>query len=458
MTGLAVESLLDAVLVPENAVRHVNFFNGRVLTASDLKAQQVADRLGRQQLGRVIGAGVASGFEVALVADGTNNQPPIVRVTGGLAITESGQPIELSLSQVDVTLARSQPGLPLHIGLFDDCAQPPPPSDITGRGAYILVVSAASAYRDQAPMVRVGGNGIASGCGDAYAVEGAVFRLVEVPEDAFATLSQEARDEITKLGTEAEEQSLDTGTRRARLSRFRNVLAHACLGSERAEQFDRDPWGRSQAPATLTGGIVDAMRDGCELTAWDVPIALVYWTNRGVRFVDMWSVRRRPTHASGRPPVDDRIGSEGEARLLQFQEHVASIVGSTLGQSALNLVAARTHFRYLPAAGLIPLSDAPSERGFVYDMFVAGIVHRGREFIEGSGLKALLGDSLTHRRFDVDGAEALWTYEVRENAEAIATATGSPPQRVLVISSGQMEHASWARFDVARWDYANYAD
>jgi hypothetical protein len=400
---------------------------------------------------------VATGFEIALISDGTAGTAPILRVTGGLAITETGQPIELNLNQVDVVLARNQPALPIHIGLFDDCAQPPPPSDITGRGAYVLVISAASEFRDQAPMVRVGGNGVASGCGDAYAVEGAAFRLVEVPEAAFAELSDEARGEITNLALQAEEPSVTAAVRRARLSRLRNLLAHACFGSEKDERFDRDPWGRSRSPARLGWGVVDAMRAACLLNAWDVPLALVYWTNRGVRFVDMWSVRRRPTRSSGRPPIDDRIAAEGEARLLQFEEHVASILESSLSQTDLGLVAARTHFRYLPAAGILPLSDGPGERGLVYDVFMAGVVHRGREYVEGSGLEALLRDSLTYRRFDVDGAEALWTYELRENAEAI---DGSPPapQRVLVISSGQMEHAPWARFDVARWDYANYPD
>jgi hypothetical protein len=308
-------------------------------------------------------------------------------------------------------------------------------------------------------MVSVGGNGIASGCGDAYAVEGVTFRLVEIPSAAFAELSTGTRDEIEKLATESELGSLPIPVRRARLSRLRNVLASACFGDDEDEQFAIDPWTglTSATPAPL--GLLDGLRASCLIDGWDVPLALVHWTDRGVRFIDMWSVRRRPTRASGHALLlADRWSAEAEARLFQFEDQVAGIVGLPVSQATLNLVEARVYFRYLPPISIVPLSSIPSERGFAYDAFLTGVVHRDREFIEGAGLRSLVNDSLRFRRFDLDGSEGLFTYELRENVQAAIEATGDRPHRVVVLSSAQMEHAPWARFDVARWDYANYAD
>jgi hypothetical protein len=458
MTSLAVESLLDSVLVPEKTVRHVNFFNGRLLTASDLQAQQLADRLGRQQLGRMIGPGVASGFAVELVADGSDATSPVVSVTGGLALDGTGQPIELRQQEVEITLARSKAAISPDIGVFDDCDQPPPGSDISGKGSYLLVIRSASAYREQAPMVRVGGNGVAAGCGDAYVVEGVTFRLVEIPLSAFAALPDEDREQITTVATEAELASLPLATRRARLSLLRNLLASACLRGPEDEAFARDPDVGSIPRGTPGGGLLGAVRDACVLDASDVPIALVHWTNRGVRFLDMWSVRRRPALDSGLVAGDDRRQAEGEARMLQFEDQVASLVAMPVSQATLGLIEARAYFRYLPPIAFVPLSVGASERGFAYDAFLSGVVHRDREFVEGSGLRALVAESLAWRRFDLTLGEALWTYEVRENVEAIVDAVMPRPQRLLVLGSAQMQHAAEARFDVGRWDYANYVD
>jgi hypothetical protein len=49
-------------------------------------------------------------------------------------VTASGQTVELALEQLDLRLARKEPALPLDIGSFEDCAQPPVPSDPDGLG------------------------------------------------------------------------------------------------------------------------------------------------------------------------------------------------------------------------------------------------------------------------------------------------------------------------------------
>ena len=458
MTSLTAQSLLDSVLLGQDSVRQVNFFNGRVLTASDLQAQQLADRLGRRQLGRMIGPGVASGFWVDVVADGADGQSPVVSVTGGLAIDGAGQAIELRQELVQVTLARSQAAISPAIGAFDDCDQPPPGSDISGKGSYLLCIRAASALREQAPMVRVGGNGIADACGAAYQVEGVMFRLIEVPTSAFAGLPDDERSDIETTATEAELGSLTLIERRAHVSVLRNLLASACLRGSDDEAFVRDPsvppLGRP-APAT---GLLAAMQAACAIDPADVPIALIHWTNRGVRFLDTWAVRRRPSVDAELAIGDDRRRADGEARFLQFEDHVASIVGLPVSQATLGQFEARVYFRYLPPVAIVPLAVNAGDRGFAYDTFLAGVTHRDREFVEGSGLRALIGRSADWRRFDLKLGEALWTYELRENVEAIAEGLTPRPQRVLVLGSAQMPHAPEARFDVARWDYANYTD
>ena len=49
----------------EQGIETVSFWNGRVLTAEDLRDEQEANGEHRRLLGQAIGSGVASGFEVA---------------------------------------------------------------------------------------------------------------------------------------------------------------------------------------------------------------------------------------------------------------------------------------------------------------------------------------------------------------------------------------------------------
>ena len=51
---------------------------------------------------------------------------------------------------------------------------------------------------------------------------------------------------------------------------------------------------------------------------------------------------------------------------------------------------------------------------------------------------------------------AIWLYRVRENQFAIANTIPSLPT-VVLFASGQMPYYASPRFDVARWNYSNYA-
>jgi hypothetical protein len=459
MTSLAVESLLDAVVVPERTVRHVNFFNGRLLTAADLQAQQLADRLGRRQLGRAIGTGVVDGFRATLLSDGTDGRSPVVEVTRGLAIAPSGQPIELTTDRVNVSLARSQPLLPIDVGLFDDCDQPPPGSDISGRGAYVLTVTAGSAYREQAPRVGVGDAGIASGCGDRYVVEGVAFRLVEVPASAWAVLSQTDRDEIKQAEDLDAQISPTPAEARRHLSVVRNLLAHAFLDGGREEREIADPW-RLGDPTTGRSGVLAAMRACDVLGDVDVPIGLIYWTARGVRFLDAWAVRRRPAPMLAHGPwpfLDAARGAEAEARYLQFEDHLRSLVAGPRDAPFVSTVSLGGHFRWLPPAIVLPLaSGGVAGGGFDVDAITGGLTARERVFIDGTHLLPLLRESMDHAAIDTTSGEMVWTYLIAENQRAIDDGAAPSPRLVLVVTTGHLPYQGDPQFDLARWSYANY--
>lgn len=467
VNGLPVESLLDAPLVPETGIRHVNYFNGRLLTASDLRAQQVADRQGRLQLGRSMGAGVVDGLDVTLVADGADGNAPILAVSGGLAINRSGQAVELPISRVHVRLARKLPVLPVDVGLFQDCQLGPSGPDTTERRAYLLTIVPASEFRERAPMIPIGSNGTATECGDRYAVEGVAFRLVEIGESALAGVSQETRDLITTLMAEGDQSSLTASARRARLSRLRSALAHVCFGTEELAAFRRDPFRREAGRTPFaTYGALDRMSVSHDLTECDVPLALVYWSLTGVKFVDIWAARRRPIPRPSSSlwplPVSERQRVEGDAIFQQFQDHLEGILSAGLSQAELGLIQARSYFRYLPPAGLVPVQRG-ARPGLVVETFLAGLPHRTAEtadaaltpeFIDDERLPKLLREAQAYPPVDLHDDELVWLYRPWQNGFAADLDAAVRPY--AVFTSGQLPPANEARFDVARWDASNF--
>jgi hypothetical protein len=53
--------LLESIL--DQGIRNTNFFNGRILTADDLRTEQDANRQQHEQLGQAIGAGIVNGLD-----------------------------------------------------------------------------------------------------------------------------------------------------------------------------------------------------------------------------------------------------------------------------------------------------------------------------------------------------------------------------------------------------------
>lgn len=446
--------LLEPML--HGGIRNTHFFNGRLLTAGDLRAEQQANRQQHQQLGLAVGAGVVEGYDVRQAPSSTGAKP-VLRVSKGLAVTRKGAVLALP-EDVDVALVR-QPRTALlggDAGLFAVCRpEATTPTATVAEGVYVFVVSPASGFAEHAPVVGFNGNGVASDCDHSYAVEGVRFALVGLDLAQINFVNATIRDELVQLLTQ---------TSPASRARLRNGLAHLCFGTQEAAGFAVDPFRLPSGQSPLTShGLIDWMRSRGDLTECDVPLALLLWTTTGVQFVDLWSVRRKPLT----PPVSAvwplqsgmRRPAEGEAAFLQFQAQISDMIGSGAFGATLTQLHALDLFRYLPAAGLVPLATNRYQ-GFELADFFAGMEVPSPVHITGDELAALLRMAHNFPPIDLGRAqqELVWTYYVRENMEGIA-ASGStiPPQPYVVFSSGHMPYVGQARYSLDHWDFANYA-
>jgi len=284
------EAILDSEL------RHINFFNGRLLTGGDLEAEQSAQHAHSRRLGEAVGAGVAFGLEVT-TADTSPPDGPMVNVTAGLAVNRAGQTLRLECDQ-RIALLRPPDPANADACIFDDCA--PKTADTTlasGIGFYALLIAPASRSEGMAQTSGLG-NGTAI-CNSRFLSEGVKFRLLRLNVTAGANANQ-----------------------------IRNAVAYQCFGlpGRTANDFVRDALNRT-SPASYGA---ESMVQKDTLTANDVPLAVIEWTATGIGYVDMWPVRRRLTRSGVDAPWDSLIGdrrlSEGEAMFSQFAQQMNEIL------------------------------------------------------------------------------------------------------------------------------------
>lgn len=463
--------LLTPIL--ENGIRNVNFFNGRLLSAEDLSAEQAANRRRQELLGKAVGEGVAYGLEVKLSADQspTPKTTPLLKVSAGLGMNRNGQTLHLP-ADATIALVPEEEEQAAAAGLFASCV--PVKTDLfkTGTGVYILAIAPASGFDGAAPMSGLGDTpGAGRACGKRYAVEGVQFRLVEMNINTVTGISDSTRADVLDL--------MDMNDA-ASLSKLRNLLAHLCFGTEELANFPRDPFKQTAdgTSSFLTYGAIDALRQKNKLTDCDVPLALIYWTTDGVEFVDMWPVRRRLVKRNTSPArpleTDNRRQAEAEAMFLQFQEHLAAIADLSSEQSALGSLIASDYFRYLPPAGIAPITASyiqeyqkaegakpisifTQSRGLYPPKFFDGLTTRKPVFIEGARIESLLNIARHYPPIDLTSEEFVWIYLVRENVETIANQLLTPPQQAyLVFANGNVPFMAEARFNLARWDYSNF--
>jgi hypothetical protein len=172
----------------------------------------------------------------------------------------------------------------------------------------------------------------------------------------------------------------------------------------------------------------------------------------------MWSARRALHIAATMLPselVESRGKVVGHSMFMQFQAHVGELVTPFVLPATIT---ARSHFRYLPAAGVIPVPEEVTDTDAEATRFFAGLTYRGPAFINGAQLEHLIRESAEYPPIDTERGEFLWLYRVRENRMAIDFRSTVPqPRSFIVFASGHISYRADARFDAAYWNYGNYA-
>lgn len=416
----------------EGGIRSVNFFNGRLLTSKDLTREQVARREADARLGLAVGDGVAFGLEATRDTDLDKAAAPVLRVKAGLAVNRLGQTLRL-VSDTSVALTRRfDAGISGGPCLFANCNSLSDGTYVAGAGVYVLTVAPAAIGEGRAPTNGLDPSNVA--CNTEVVVEALQFRLLGVNPQRFSDL------DITS-------------------AQFRNRLAYRCFGVEALGPSLADPW--RARPASY--GLVDDLRaQGGALDDAEVPLAILYWTAAGLRFIDLWAVRR-PLQVSGAqgdaaPLQRLRWRIENEAMCAQFQQHLGDLLATSASPASL---VAREHFRHLPPFGVVPLRSLPL-RGFSDDVFFSGIPRRpggqsGQQtpFIDQRNVAALRAAALGLGPTDTTQGEFVWACRPWQGVKAARD--GATVQPTLVFASGRAPDMAVARLDMARADFSNFA-
>jgi hypothetical protein len=424
-------------------IRTTRFFNGRLLTAEDLEAEQRTRQAQRLQLARALGEGVAFGLEVREHPDSTVERP-VVSVEPGLAISAAGTPVELA-RHVDLALLRpadeGDRGAARAGGLFADCSPAAGGVYTVGRAVYLLVASPGETMEGRVTAEA----GSTARCGPLAVVEGVRFRLVD-------------------LGLE-DGELLDG-------RRLRNRVAHKLLGTgdPRLTSFWSDPRG----PVPRSYGLLDDLRSG-RLGADDVPLATIGWRTAtskvdegalrgaGIQFVDAWSARRGLAFDEPRQHwpllTGRRRRVETQAAFFQFADEIEDLVAAdAAGIVSLAEVTASSRFAYLPAVGMLPLQARGRRSGFGARTFFGRQALPELATLDAEILPSLVQEGLLYEPVEVDSADRVQLYVVWENVTAGPLAgLDRVPEAVLVFAKTTIPYRGTARFDWAMWEHSRYA-
>lgn len=411
---LLQQSILDG------GIASVNFFNGRLLTAEDLQREQAARRSAYRRLAQAIGDGVAWGLEVQAATD--QAELPVVNIAPGMAINRKGQTLQLA-QQVQLVLSDRQVPNAAVARTFDDCGLRKGTYATKNDGIYLLTVAPAEGDRGRAPVHALNAESVR--CNADTVVEGLQFRLLNLSPELSAAARQDKH-------------------------LMRNTVAWQCFDLAAFDSFLIDPL---RMPASGPGPLQALTNDA--ITDCDVPLAVVR-VERAITFVDLWSVRRRPTPRSAAPAwsrvIDSQRQAEGEAMFLQFQDQVAMLAAP---KGHIGGVVVGEKFDLLPAAGVLPVPAGKSAELEALSTFFGNVATRGPAYIEGARLEGLLRDSFAYPPMDPRKRELVWLYRVRENRQALDEGIAPAPQGFVVFASGHMPYLADARMDVAKWNYSN---
>lgn len=288
------------------------FFNGRLLSAEDLKREQALREDGQSQLARLIGCGIAAGLEVS--GDVGNSR---LSIAAGLGVTPSG--LVIDIDTLDLDLAGSTGGV--RGSAFATCAAAMANLASPAAGLYLLVLT----------PTWIGSGRAATLLGEV----GACNRNVEQPAVRARLLAIVAPQNATE-------------------PTVRNLVAHALLAPD-------DP-----AAVLSHAAAVDAPAGAFRLTGWwpastvptlgadDLPLALLRIDqNAEVVWLDGAAARRRiapPPGLAGDSFWRISHALEMEAFARQFVDQLADEAALlTKNQNA----AGATAFAVLPPVALL---------------------------------------------------------------------------------------------------------
>jgi hypothetical protein len=338
--GHAMSTFVD-LLQPllAGGIQRNHFFNGRLLSAEDLRAEQDASRAQARGLARALGAGVAQGLEVAIAS---RSPRPSLRITAGIGFNALGDPVRLG-EPCELRLVPPATTATIAGGLFAACEQPLTQPSLLSASIWVLAARPVSGLEGRAPMADQQAIAVGRGhCGARWTTEGLAFRLVPVDLEQPHTLIPRALDATgaRQAALRATLAALMDATAPEATEQLRSLLAHVALG------LDMLP------PGARAWGVADALRDKGLMSDCDLPLALVVLGSGGLRIVDGWAVRR-PCAGPGAMTELTALGAagrrrqEGEAAWQQFQAQLA-------GLAPVSGAAATRWLHALPAAGWLP--------------------------------------------------------------------------------------------------------
>jgi len=326
----------------------------------------------------------------------------------------------------------------------------PPSTQLTNPGIYLLTIMPASGYQGQVPATQLNSGGVGTACISQYDTAGVQFRLLPLMLSQTGTGLQPS---LFTLANQIQSQ-LDSDPSVASvapaLSKFRNGLAYACFGVEQLAANRGDPFQFvSQAPSY---GLVDEAREVGLLTDCEVVLALLYWTQGGLQFIDLWSVRRRLTPRSGTPQwplvYTDRRRGEAEAMFLQFEDQVQSILDT---ETNLAAVTVDSYFMFLPPAGVLPVTGdritavtgTPATPAFDPPGFFGSHASRDIATTDGNLLRELFASALDYEPIPLAATGEIQLYLVWENLQAVNA--GGSARLALIFASPAASAGRWRR-------------
>ena len=366
--------LLDGVF---SSTRYPHFFNGRILTATDLNQERDIHLNRSQYLAQALGDGIIDGLCVSLKGDLT------LEVSRGSAINCLGEVLYLSAtSTVDLESHKSPKAD--ENSKFNACGQVKISSTISNQ-FYLLAITASKnkISERRAPAAY-------------HSKDRPGWRIHEYEELAIQfkliLLNDVLRDNI--FISPATEPRL-----------FRNRLAAVCFGIGKWQDYVSYNEHENQG-INLVSILKHWDDNKPPLTDRDVPLAILHIKDKKVVFLDEWAVRRPCVPRMGlemlrgadqfltgskelinlaKAAANPHKNIEATSFLWQFQHHLQDLVTSLPIYTSKHSFTVSDFFEVLPPAGYFPKPDIKSSwlpvRNFFGSMAIQSQVSLNPQYI-----------------------------------------------------------------------------